>query len=78
MSLYGVVIFSSTSAAMRGDKLLAAEGMQTRIIPTPRQFSHDCGIALSFDWDDGEKVEILLREARVRFDGVHFLGADEV
>lgn len=74
MTEYGVVLFYTTSSAMRAEKLLAAE-FATRLIPTPRQFSSDCGISLRFDWPHSETVEQLLNESKVEFEAIHFMEA---
>jgi hypothetical protein len=73
MTQYGVVLFHTTSAVMRAEKLLIKEGYSIKLIPTPRQFSSDCGIALRFDWSCHEQVKSMLDEARVELDTIHFL-----
>jgi hypothetical protein len=73
MTQYGVVLFPTTSAVMRSEKLLIKQGFSIKLIPTPRQFSSDCGIALRFEWTFCERLKIILDEARVDFDAVHFL-----
>jgi hypothetical protein len=67
MTQYGVVLFHTTSAVMRAEKLLLKERYSIKLIPTPRQFSSDCGIALRFDWTHCEKVKSVLDGARVEF-----------
>ncbi|MFC1929707.1 DUF3343 domain-containing protein [Chloroflexota bacterium] len=78
MKQYGVVLFHTTSSVMRAEKLLIKEGHSIKLIPTPRQFSSDCGIALRFDWDFCEQVKSLLDAAKVEFDSVHFLDTKPV
>ena len=73
MKQYGVVLFYTTSAVMRAEKLLVRKGYSIKLIPTPRQFSSDCGIALRFDWNHREQIESVLDEVKVEFDAVHFL-----
>jgi len=73
MTQYGVVLFHTTSAVMRAEKLLVKEGHSIKLIPTPRQFSSDCGIALRFDWSHYDQVKPVLEEAKVEFDAIHFL-----
>jgi len=73
MTQYGVILFHTTSAVMRAEKLLVGEGYSIKLIPTPRQFSSDCGIALRFDWTQREQVKLVLDEAGVEFDTLHFL-----
>ena len=45
MSEYGVVLFYTTSSVMAAEKKLVKEGFIIKLIPTPRQFSSDCGIS---------------------------------
>jgi len=73
MTQYGVVLFLTTSAVMRAEKLLIRGGYSIKLIPTPRQFSSDCGIALRFEWHDHDQVKQVLDEARVECDTIHFL-----
>ncbi|MDD5127985.1 MAG: DUF3343 domain-containing protein [Dehalococcoidales bacterium] len=73
MTKYGVVLFHTTSAVMRAEKLLAKRGYPVKLIPTPRQFSSDCGIALQFAWADSEAVKSALGDAKLEFDAIHLL-----
>jgi hypothetical protein len=68
---YGVVLFYTTSAVMRAERILGAEKLRIKLIPTPRQFSSDCGIALQFDWDKNEQVIAVLGNAKVEIDAIH-------
>lgn len=70
MTRYGVVLFHTTSAVMRAEKLLVKKGCAIKLIPTPRQFSSDCGIAMRFDWDSRELVGAALEEAGLEPEGV--------
>ena len=73
MTEYGVILFYTTSSAMRAEKLLAKAGYAVKLIPVPRQFSSDCGIALRFDWHQNEQVRSELDKAQVEIDSVHCL-----
>jgi hypothetical protein len=73
MTEYGVVLFHTTSAVLRTEKLLIKKGFSVRLIPTPRQFSSDCGVALRFEWGRCEAVMAALDEARIEFDALHTL-----
>jgi len=68
---YGVVLFFTTSAAMRGEKVARQAGLEVKLIPTPRELSSDCGLALRFAWADADAVRRRLEEARVENDGLH-------
>jgi hypothetical protein len=61
----GVVLFHTTSSALRAEKILQKEGLTIKLIPTPRELSSDCGIALRFEWNDREQIEVHLINAGV-------------
>ncbi|MBM3141654.1 MAG: DUF3343 domain-containing protein [Chloroflexi bacterium] len=67
---HGVVLFHTTSAAMRAEKVLMKAGYAIKLIPTPREFSSDCGIALRFDWNQHDQVKSLLDAAHVEIDAI--------
>lgn len=69
----GVVLFHTTSMALKAERKLKGEGLTVKLIPTPRQFSSDCGFALRFSWHDVERVKALLEQGRVETAGVHAL-----
>jgi hypothetical protein len=71
MNDYGVVLFHTNSSAMRAEKTLLRYGLAIRLIPTPRQYSSDCGIALRFDWSQRDTVCDFLTAARVEIAGLH-------
>lgn len=73
MSEFGVVLFYTTSSAMGAEKLLVRAGLTVKLIPTPRQFSSDCGIALRFAWDECEQVRSLLETDRIEYEAIHRL-----
>ena len=73
MNDLGVILFYTTAAVMRAEKLLIRNSVAVKLIPPPRQFSSDCGIALQFNWTDNEKISRILAEAAVEIDSVHRL-----
>ncbi len=70
---YGVALFHTNSAVMRAEKLLKKENLIVKLIPTPREFSSDCGTALRFEWPQRERVERCLAEAKVEIAAVHLM-----
>lgn len=64
----GVVLFHTTTSALRAEKILQKEGLTVKLIPTPRQLSSDCGIALRFEWDKRERVAAGLVSAGVEYE----------
>ena len=41
-----ILIFESTHHALKSEKLLAGMGIKFDIIPTPKEISSDCGMAI--------------------------------
>jgi hypothetical protein len=71
MTVYGVVMLPTTSAVMQAEKVLTNKGVATKLIPTPREISNDCGIVLRFDWEQRESVEGALNSAGLAIAGLH-------
>lgn len=71
MSEHGVALFATTSAAMKAEKALAKAGIPVKMIPTPREFASDCGVAVRFAWDRCAEVEAVLDSQGVRASGIH-------
>jgi hypothetical protein len=71
MTGYGVVLFHTTSAVMKAEKLLIAKGYMIKLIPTPREFSSDCGIAIRFVWTKRESIELDLNSLGLETGGIH-------
>jgi len=67
----GIVLFPSTHYALRAEDVLKKEGLTVNLIPVPREFSSNCGIALEFDYIDKEKVLKILQEKNVEIEGIH-------
>ncbi len=68
---YGVVLFHTNSAALRAEKILLQHGFLIKMIPTPREFSSDCGVSLRFEWGEEARVRRLLESARVEIGSLH-------
>jgi len=66
----GVVLFHTTSAALRAEKTLQKNGSAVKLISMPREFSSDCGLALRFAWTRAEQVRALLEVARIETAGL--------
>ncbi len=71
MTDYGVILFHTTSAAIQAEKLLNTAGLTIKLIPPPREFSSDCGIAVRFDWNQSERIKSLLDAAGVEISAIH-------
>ncbi len=71
MKMDGVVLFHTSSAALRAEKLCQRAHLVVKLIPTPRELSSDCGIALGFPWDQVEQVKTQLDAGHVEIDSIH-------
>ncbi len=65
-----MVLFHSASHAIRAEKVLKQAGHQIKMIPTPRQLSSDCGIALRFERVSERKVAAALEENSIPTRGI--------
>lgn len=57
---YGIVLFDTTQAAIRAEKVLDQAGVKTKLIPVPRHISSNCGISLRFDLSIAPEVRSVL------------------
>ena len=71
MPQHSVVLFHSTAHAIRAEKVLAGAGLSIKMIPTPRQLSSDCGMALRFDRQDEQRVATTLADNSVPTNGIY-------
>ncbi len=60
---YGIITFESTSYALKAEKVMKKMEKDFMIIPTPREISTSCGLAMKFAPDCLEEyLQILARE----------------
>ena len=71
--LKSVVIFYSTSGAIKTESLAKKQGITVKLIPVPRHLSSDCGICLRFNSDDIKKIEKILSDNHIEFDSIYDL-----
>ncbi|MBU1291124.1 DUF3343 domain-containing protein [bacterium] len=68
---YSVVIFYSTSAAIRAESLAKKDELIVKLIPVPRNLSSDCGICLRFNNEDKPKIEKILQDGKVEYENIY-------
>jgi hypothetical protein len=71
INIFGVILFHTNSSALRSEKILLKRGLTVKLIPTPREFSSDCGVALRFVWSDESQVRAILNSANVEISSIH-------
>jgi hypothetical protein len=55
---------------MKAEKVLTRKGVAIKLIPTPREFSSDCGIAIRFEFRERVVVESELEDATIEIAAV--------
>lgn len=70
------VLFDSQSSGMKLNKILKAAGLKSIVVPTPRELSASCGIALLVDEDDVARIEELVAENKIDIKGIYTVEKD--
>lgn len=70
MEEYGLITFKSTQFALQGEVELKEAEIGFKTIPTPREVSHSCGLALLCGFDDIEAIKKLIEEKKLNIDGL--------
>ena len=68
---YGVILFYSTSHALKGEQVLNEAGIPNKLIPVPRHINSDCGSCLRVEMSQLVEAQHLLLAASVGVEGVH-------
>lgn len=71
MEEYGLITFKSTQFAIQGESIFKEEEIDFKTIPTPREVSHSCGLALLFAIDDLEDVEALIENKKIEIENLY-------
>ena len=73
---YGVIAFKSTSQALKAERVLKETSAEFLVIPTPRQISASCGLAVKVAPEDLDFVRSALNDKMVQIEGVYHLTAE--
>ncbi|MBN2168606.1 MAG: DUF3343 domain-containing protein [Actinobacteria bacterium] len=65
-----IVLFHSTSSAIKAEKVVKSAGLKVSLIPIPRHLSSDCGICLCFEPRLKHKIEELLKSNKVDYESI--------
>ena len=68
-----VVTFNATHYALKAEKVLKKVKYVVKLIPVPRQFSSNCGLALQFDCSAKADVVKIFEEQHIKVHGIHEL-----
>jgi len=66
---YIILIFESTHKVLKSEKMLLAGRIKFDIIPTPKEFSSDCGMAIRINPKVADilQVKLILGEKGIKF-----------
>ncbi len=66
---YKIFIFESSHKVLKADKVLTENKIKFDVIPTPKEFSSDCGLSIRIKESDAEllKVEAILEKNDLNF-----------
>jgi hypothetical protein len=67
---YGVFLFNNTTAAIQAQKVLNAKGYSVTLMPCPRRFTSNSGLAVKFNLMEKAAVEEVLDKANVQIQTV--------
>ncbi len=66
---FGVITFKSTHHAIKAESIFKNEDIEFRTIPTPREVTHSCGLAIKFDLKDTELAKRIVEENQLDIEG---------
>lgn len=69
--IYGVVVFKSTHHTIQAEGIFKARDVSFKTIPTPREITRSCGLAIIFQLDDLEIIEDMVENGQVTIEGVY-------
>ena len=61
--VYGIAAVRSRQQVLRFEDVLRREGVNVRIVTTPRTVAMGCGLSVRFALEDAERVRAALRRA---------------
>ncbi len=68
---FGVITFKSTHHAIQGEKKMASKDIDFRTIPTPREVSTSCGLAIRFKLEDLDRVREAIETTEMEIDSTY-------
>jgi len=71
MSNSWVITFESVYYVMKAEKILKKNGFNVKLIPTPREVSSDCGMAIELICDKLEILKNVFRKNQLEPDTIY-------
>jgi ribosomal protein L7Ae-like RNA K-turn-binding protein len=67
------ILFSSYNSGLALESILKKEKVKYTIVPTPRELSACCGIAIQYNKVDEETIKVLIEGNSIQVAGFHSL-----
>lgn len=67
------ILFPSHTEGIKMESLLKKERIKYTIVPTPRELSASCGIAIMYNKEDEEAIKDLICIHKVKISGLDFV-----
>lgn len=67
------ILFHNHTDGLMLEKLLKQNEIKHVIVPTPRQLSKCCGIAIKYSFEDDEKIKQIVKAHEAKVMGFHSL-----
>lgn len=64
----GYILVYTTSSAFESENILQNLGIPIKLVPTPREFSSDCGISVWFKTQNIKIIKSALDSARIEYE----------
>ncbi|WP_164995878.1 DUF3343 domain-containing protein [Miniphocaeibacter massiliensis] len=64
-----IFTFHTISQALKFEKILSKNKLEVKLRPVPRKLSSSCGNCAYVNTEDLEKIEELLKENKIEYDG---------
>ncbi|MDY0236827.1 MAG: DUF3343 domain-containing protein [Gudongella sp.] len=68
---FGILTFESTQHAIKAESDLVKAEIKTKTIPTPRDITLSCGLAIRVDLDDIDKIKELYDNGDLKFKNLY-------
>lgn len=68
---FGVITFKSTHYAIQADSVFKNEKINYRTIPTPREISRSCGLAIKFNLEDYDNITHIIESNSLNTEGIY-------
>jgi len=68
---YGVITFKSTHHTIQAEGALKELGITFKTIPTPREITLSCGLAILFALDDLDKIKKMVEDGKIDIANIH-------